>query len=63
VRMPIRPFDTLYLEPDQAERVLVVTTFRKRPAVAAYLYLPRRGAEHAAWLSKASPGLIDLAQL
>jgi hypothetical protein len=33
-------------------------TFRKGRPVAAYLYLPRRGAEHAARVSKASPGLL-----
>ena len=33
-------------------------TFRKGRAIAAYLYLPRRGAERAARVSKASPGLL-----
>ena len=33
-------------------------TFRKGRPVAAYLYLPRRGAERAARVSKASPGLL-----
>ena len=33
-------------------------TFRKGRAIAAYLYLPRRGVEHAARVSKASPGLF-----
>ncbi len=33
-------------------------TFRKGRPVAAYLYLPRRGAEHAARVLKASPGLL-----
>jgi hypothetical protein len=33
-------------------------TFRKGRPVAAYLYLPRRGTEHAARVSKASPGLL-----
>src|SRR5207244_1190014 len=33
-------------------------TFRKGRAIAAYLYLPRRGAERAARVSKATPGLL-----
>jgi len=33
-------------------------TFRKGRFIAAYLYLPRRGAERAARVSKASPGLL-----
>ena len=33
-------------------------TFRKGRPIAAYLYLPRRGAEHAARVSKASRGLL-----
>src|SRR2546427_2280121 len=33
-------------------------TFRKGRAIAAYLYLPRRGTERAARVSKASAGLL-----
>jgi len=33
-------------------------TFRKGRPIAAYLYLPRRGVERAARVSKASPGLL-----
>ena len=33
-------------------------TFRKRRPIAAYLYLPRRGAERAARVTKSSPGLL-----
>ena len=33
-------------------------TFRKGRAIAAYLYLPRGGAERAARVSKAAPGLL-----
>src|SRR5262249_45885995 len=41
-------------ERDMRGRYLEVT-FRKGRAIAAYLYLPRRGAERAARVSKASP--------
>jgi hypothetical protein len=44
-------------ERDMRGRYLEVT-FRKGRAIAAYLYLPRRGAERAARVSKASPGLL-----
>ena len=33
-------------------------TFRKGRPIAAYLYLPRRGAERAARVTKASPSLL-----
>ncbi len=33
-------------------------TFRKGRAIAAYLYLPRRGSERAARVSKTSAGLL-----
>jgi len=33
-------------------------TFRMGRPMAAYLYLPRRGAQRAARVSKASPGLL-----
>ncbi len=33
-------------------------TFRKGRPIAAYLYLPRRGAERAARVMKASPSLL-----
>ncbi len=33
-------------------------TFRKGRPIAAYLYLPRRGAERAAKVAKAPPGLL-----
>ena len=33
-------------------------TFRKGRPIAAYLYLPRRGAERGARVTKASPSLL-----
>jgi uncharacterized protein YuzE len=33
-------------------------TFRKGRPIAAYLYLPRRGAERSARVTKASPNLL-----